>query len=66
MNLHDGFIFNDSHFFHDFDRGLIEQSSVYDRLIQSVISNKRHHGTDPDLVRVRVRVRVKGYWLEES
>ena len=50
MNLHNGFIFDDSHFFHDFDRGLIEQSSVYDRLIQSAIPNKRHHGTDPNLL----------------
>ena len=49
-NLYDGFIFDDSHFFHDFDRGLIEQSSVYDRLIQSALSNRRHHGTDPNLL----------------
>ena len=50
IKLQDEFIFSDSHYFHDFDKVLVDQSTAYDCLIKSVMSNKRHHGTDPNFL----------------
>ncbi|GFH43569.1 predicted protein [Chaetoceros tenuissimus] len=51
---HDDLIFSDSHYFHDFDRALAHSSlapnQMSDRMVADVISDKRHHGTDVNLL----------------
>ena len=59
IDLHDRFIFSDSHFFCDFNRVLIEQSSTYDRMIQSALWNKRHYSTDLNLLSRKWGIRLK-------
>lgn len=53
-NLHDDYLFNDSHCFHEFDRALTRSGlgpqQMSDRMIHDVVSNKRHHGTDVKLL----------------
>ena len=52
--MHDDYLFNDSHFFHEFDIALARSGlgpeQMCDRIVSDVISNKRHHGTDANLL----------------
>ena len=51
---HDDFVFINSHYFHEFDRALacsgLAPNQMCDRMVSDVISNKRHHGTDANLL----------------
>ena len=64
-SLHDDYLFNDSHCFHDFDRALARSGlgpqQMCDRMIYDVVSNKRHHGTD-----VRLLSRKWGIGLQKA
>ena len=62
-NSHDDYLFNDSHYFHEFDRALARSGlcpeQMCDRLIHDVISNKRHHGTDANLLSRKWGIGIK-------
>ena len=51
---HDDLIFSDSHYFHEFDRALacsgLAPDQMSDHMVADVISDKRHHGTDVNLL----------------
>ncbi|GFH50498.1 hypothetical protein CTEN210_06974 [Chaetoceros tenuissimus] len=50
----DDIFFDTSHYFHEFDRALsrsgLGPDQLSDRMVLNVISNKRHHGTDANLL----------------
>ncbi|GFH56846.1 hypothetical protein CTEN210_13322 [Chaetoceros tenuissimus] len=50
----DDVLFDNSHYFHEFDRALARSGlgpdQLSDRMVADVTSNKRHHGTDANLL----------------
>ena len=59
MKFHGMYAEYDSHYFHEFNRVLVHQSTTYDHLIKSAMSNKRHHGTDPNLLSRKWEIGLK-------
>ena len=55
--------FDNSHYFHEFDVALAESGFspdlLSDRIVANVMSNKRHHGTDPNLLSKKWGIRLQ-------